>query len=125
VPLLELVPGGRGDDELDPGELAGDRQRAGDVVAVADVGEAQPVELAEALAQGEQVGERLAGVVQRGERVDDRHLGPGRQLGDVLVGAGADHDRVEVAGEDAAGVADRLAARELQFVAAQDERRRA
>src|SRR5262249_148966 len=39
-----------------------------------------------------------------------------------LVGAGADHDGVEVAGEDAAGVADRLAARELHFVAAQDDR---
>ena len=61
VPLLELVAGGRGDDELDPGQLAGDRQRAGDVVAVADVGEAQPVEVAAALAQGQQVGERLAG----------------------------------------------------------------
>ena len=88
--------------QLDPGQLAGDRQRAGDVVAVADVGEAQAVELAEALAQGEQVGERLAGVVKRGQRVDHRHLGPGGQLGDVLVGAGADHDRVEVAREDAA-----------------------
>ena len=105
VALLELVAGRRRDDHLDPGELAGDRQRAGDVVAVADVGEAQAGEVAEALAQGEQVGERLAGVVERGQRVDDRDLGLGGQLGDVLVRAGADHDRVDVAREDPRGVA--------------------
>ena len=66
MPLLQLVAVRRGDGQLDPGELAGDRQRAGDVVAVADVGEAQPVQVAAALAQGEQVGERLAGVVAAG-----------------------------------------------------------
>jgi endonuclease/exonuclease/phosphatase family metal-dependent hydrolase len=38
------------------------------------------------------------------------------------MGAGADHDRVDEAGEDAAGVADRLAAGELHFVAAEDDR---
>ena len=34
-----------------------------DVVAVADEGEDEPVEAAEPLAQGQQVGERLAGVL--------------------------------------------------------------
>ena len=124
VPLLELVAGRRRDDDLDPAELAGDRQRAGDVVAVADVGEPQAGEVAEALAQGQQVGERLAGMVERGQRVDHRHLGLLGQLGDGLVRAGADHDRVDVAREDPGGVADRLAAGELQLVAAQDDRRR-
>ena len=123
--LLQLVAGRRRDDDLDPGQLADDRQRAGDVVAVADVGEAQPVELAEALAQGHQVGQRLAGVVQRRQRVDDRDLGRGGQLGDRLVGAGADHDRVDVAREHPRRVADRLAAGELHLVAAQDDRGRA
>ena len=47
------------------------------------------------------------------------------QLGDRLVGAGADRDRGHVAGEDARGVGDRLAAGELQLVAAQDDRRAA
>ena len=124
VALLQLVAGRRRDDDLDPGQLAEDRQRAGDVVAVADVGEPQPVELAEALAQGQQVGQRLAGVVQRGQRVDDRDLGRRGQLGDRLVGAGADHDRVDVAREHPRRVADRLAAGELHLVAAQDDRRR-
>ena len=51
-------------DDLDPGDPPEDRERAGAVVAVADVGEAQALELAEALAQRQQVGERLARVVQ-------------------------------------------------------------
>jgi len=123
--LLQLVAGRRRDDHLDPGQLAGNRQRTGDVVAVADVGEAEAGEIATALAQGEQVGKGLAGMVERGERVDDGHLGRGGELGHRLVGAGADHDRVDVAREHPRRVANRLATRELQFVAAQDQRRRA
>jgi endonuclease/exonuclease/phosphatase family metal-dependent hydrolase len=64
-------------------------------------------------------------MVQRGQRVDHGHLGLGRQLGDALVGAGADHDRVEVAGEHPRGVGDRLPPRELQLAFAEDDRRRA
>ena len=63
----------RGDPHLDPGQGAEDRQRAGDVVAVADVGELQALEAAEALLQRQQVGQRLAGVMGRGERVYHRH----------------------------------------------------
>ncbi len=123
--LLELVAGRGGHHHLHPGPLPGDRQGAGDVVAVADVCEAQAVEVAEALAQGEQVGKRLAGVVQGSEAVYDRHLGRGGQLGDRLVGAGADHDCVDVARQHPRRVADRLAAGDLQLIAAQDDRRRA
>ena len=64
-------------------------------------------------------------MVERGQRVDHRHLGRRGQLGHRLVRAGADHDRVDVAREHPGGVADRLAARELHFVAAQDDRGRA
>ena len=46
-----------------PGQARGDQQRARHVVAVADVGELQALEPAEALAQRHQVGERLARVV--------------------------------------------------------------
>jgi hypothetical protein len=123
VGVVELVAVGGGDDDFDVGQPAGDRQRAGDVVAVADIGEAQAGEVAEALAQGHQVGEGLAGVVARGERVDDGDFRLGRQLLHLLVGAGADRDRVDVAREDSGGVANRLAARELQLVAAQHDRR--
>ena len=125
VALLELVAGRRRDHDLDPGELTRNRKRTGDVVAVADVGEPQAIEVPEALAQGEQIGERLAGVVQGGQGVDhgDRRLA--RQLLDLLVGPGADHDRVQIAGQHPGGVGDRLATGELQFVPSQDQRRRA
>ena len=85
VSLLQLVAGGRSDDHLHVGQLAGDGQRAGDVVAVADVGEPAAGELAEALAQGEEVRECLARMVGRRQRVDHRHLGRGGQLGHLLV----------------------------------------
>ena len=60
--------------------------------------------------------------MQRRQPVDDRHLGRRGQLGDGLVGAGADHDRVDVAREHPGRVGDRLAAGELHLVAAQDDR---
>jgi len=125
VALFELVAGRGRDDHLDAGELPGDRQRASDVVAVADVGEAEAGEVATALAQGEQVRQGLAGMVERRQRVDDRHLGSAGELGDRLVGARADHDRVDITGEDACRIADRLATRELQLVSPQDDRSRA
>src|SRR5579875_3524634 len=75
VELLELIAGRRRDPDGDPGQPSEYRERAGDVVAVTDVGDGEPVQRAERLAQGEQVRERLAGVVQRGEHVDHRHPG--------------------------------------------------
>ena len=77
-----------------PGLRAEHHQRVGDVVAVADVDELQPVQVAEALAQRQQIGERLARVVVGGEHVDDRHRGVLGQLLDQLVRARADRDRV-------------------------------
>ena len=98
------------------------RQRASDVVAVADVGETLSGKVATAFAHGEQVGEGLAGMVEWRQRVDDRDLSAGGELGDPLVRAGADYDRVDVAREHPSGIDGRLAARELHFVAAQDDR---
>ncbi len=51
-----------------------ERERRGDVVAVADVRDPQPFEPAEVLAQRQQVGERLARVRAVGEQVDDRDV---------------------------------------------------
>jgi hypothetical protein len=61
-------------------------------------------------------------MVLGGEHVHDRHGRVLGELGDRPVRAGAYADRVDVAREDDRGVADRLAARELQLVAAQDDR---
>jgi hypothetical protein len=48
------------------------------IAAVADEGEREALEGAEALAQRQEVGERLAGAVHVGARVDDRR---GRRIG--------------------------------------------
>ena len=75
-------------------ERAEHRQRAGDVVAVSHVGHAQARKRAAGLAQREQVGERLAGMVAGGEHVDDGDGAVGGELLQRRVGAGAHaHDR--------------------------------
>jgi hypothetical protein len=51
-----------------------------------------------------------------GQPVDDRNGRVGGQLLDIGLGKGPDHDRVEVARQDARGVLDRLAASQLEVV---------
>ncbi len=120
--LVEHVAVGRGDDDLDAGQRAEDHQRAGDVVAVAHVGELAARDVAERLAHRHQVGERLARMVARRQQVEDRHGRVLGQLGEPLVAARAQPDRGHVAGEHERGVAHGLAARELQLVGAQHHR---
>ena len=57
-----------------PDERGAERERRGDVVAVADVRDAPALEVAEVLAQREEVGERLARVRAVGQQVDDRDV---------------------------------------------------
>ena len=102
---------------------AGDpHQRVADVVAVAEVGEADAVEAAEPLADRHRVGERLQRVGEVGEPVDDRDR---RMLGervDLGLVEGADQERADEAREDERRVAVALAARELQIGGGQVQR---
>jgi hypothetical protein len=84
--------------------------------------ELEPLEPAAPLAQREVVGERLAGVQQVGEAVDHRHRAVPREVEDVLVREDARHDPVHVARQHARRVGDRLAAVQLDVVAAQEQR---
>ena len=68
---FQFVARRRGDAEFQAELGAGDHQRAGDVVAVADVGEGESGEFAEVFLGGHQVGHGLAGVGVIGEAVDD------------------------------------------------------
>ena len=79
---LEALGGGYG--HVDAEQSAGEHERVADVVAVTDVGEVEAFEGAEALFEGHEVGDGLAGVLEVGERVDDGdacallgHLGDG------------------------------------------------
>ena len=109
--LVELVGVGRGDDDVHACDHRRAHERAADVVGIADVGQAHAAQVgAEALAQRQQVGQRLARVVIVGEAVDHGHARELGQLVDVGLRERADHDRVEVAREHHRGVAHRLAA---------------
>ena len=119
-----LVAGRAGDPDVHGGERAGLHQRVRDVVAVADVGHGDVLELAEVLLQREQVGERLARMVVIGQRVDHRHRRRGGDRFDVRLRERADDDRRAVGGQDARRVGDRLAAAELELVGAQHDRHR-
>ena len=112
-----LVALRRGRDELHP-ELRGAPPSAlADVVAVADPGDGSPP--AGPAAPGWSSRRRAPGTGARvGETVDHRDRGVARQLLDVGMIEGADHDAVEVAREHARGVPDRLAPAELDVGAA-------
>ena len=64
--------GGEATATSTPASPPSDQKRAGHVVAVAHVGQPQPLEPAEALAERQQVGQRLAGVVVAREHVHHR-----------------------------------------------------
>ena len=105
-----------------PADRPGQQQRVRHVVAVADVGEGAALEVALELAQRLQVGQRLAGMGEVGERVDDRHVGTGGQLLEPVLAEGAHHDGVDVAAQHCGGVAQRFAAAELGGARVDDHR---
>ena len=83
---------GGGDGAVCAELRGGEHEGVADVVAVADVGEVEALCGAEALFEGEEVGDGLAGVLEVGEGVDDGDLGAGGHLGDGVVGVGAEDD---------------------------------
>ena len=68
-----------------------------DVVAVADISEVEPSNAAKVLIESHEIGQRLAGMLEVGERVDDRHARVGGHLGDGVVRVGAQHDHIDPA----------------------------
>ena len=119
-----VKPVGRADPHVHPGGGAAEQQRVGHVVrAVAEVGQGEPGEPAEALADRLQVGEHLAGVELVGERVDDRHRRGRRPSPRSAPAPPVRHTiAVDVAGQHPGGVADGLAAAELAGLRVDDQR---
>src|SRR5450432_3995730 len=86
-----------------------------DVVAVADVGELDAVEIAEALFEGHEVGEGLAGVFAIAERIDDGDAGVFSNGGDRGVGEGAQDNDLDAAFEVQGYVAQALSCAEARL----------
>src|SRR6185437_7237826 len=114
--------GRRGYGHVEAGEGAEDRERASDVVAVADVGQAQAAQRVVRLAQREQIGERLTWMVPGGEHVYHRDRAVLGELLEHLVRTRAHADRGDVSREHERRVAHGLTARELKLVGAVHDR---
>ena len=83
------------------------------IVAVAEPGPAYALDPALVLKHGQEIGHDLAGMAVVGEPVDHRHSGMFGECSQLGMIVGADHDRVDIARQDARRVRDRLAAPEL------------
>ena len=105
-----------------PSARAPQRQRVEDVVALADEGDGQPLKVAEALPQRQQVGQRLARMLEVAQGVDHRH---GHRLGQLIhggLGEGPCHERVHPAVERARDVVGALAATQAHIRVGQVDR---
>jgi len=104
-----LEPARRGDRHVDAVAGPGEDQRIRHVVAIADVGEPDATKPSLVFENGHVVGNRLAGMAEVREAVDDRHARVLGHLFDDVVAERADHDAlghpIEVHGD----VMDRLA----------------
>src|SRR5919205_2210896 len=94
----------------------------GHVVAVSDVGDPGAFDRTELLAHGHEVGEGLARVVGVREAVYYGNVGGAGELLQVPVVEGANHDGVDVAGQDAACIRGSLAFAYLDLLGTQMER---
>src|SRR5712692_5169001 len=93
----------------DPGQGGEEEQRVQDIVAVADPGELQTLELDAPLPEREEIGHGLARMLEVGEGVDDGYGGVARQLLERPVGEDPRGDAVDPAREIASDVGHGLA----------------
>jgi hypothetical protein len=92
-----------------------EQQRVRHVVPVAQVGDRQAGELAALLADGEQIGQALARVLEVRQRVDHGNGRRGREQLQALLFERSHDDRIHVPRQRPTRVLDRLAAPELQL----------
>jgi hypothetical protein len=109
------------DGELEVEADGGVNERRDDVVAVAGPGQPLAPDRALDLLEGHDVGHDLAGMRAVGETIDHRHGGMCRQLEELLVGVGANHDEIDVAGKHGSGIGHGLAPPQLHLLALQDD----
>jgi hypothetical protein len=120
---IRLVALGPPDPDVHASRSTAEQVRVGHVVGrVADVAEAKTGELAFVLADGEQVGQDLAGVELVGQRVDDRHAAVRSHLFDPVLAEGAPDDRCDLPAHDTGRVGDRLAHADVSQPGVDDHR---
>ncbi|MNU91893.1 hypothetical protein D3C71_817970 [compost metagenome] len=90
------------------------------VVAITDPGHGLALDGAAVFEEGLHVGQQLARVQIIGQAVDYRHARVGGKFGQIAVGKGSDHHRVEHARHDNRAVADRLATAQLGITRRQE-----
>ena len=111
--VRQLIRLGTGDVDVDAEHRRRVHERGRDVVAVADVGDRAAAQRPEPLLQREEVGERLAGMLLVGERVDRRAAAAAAANScSSVLREGPDDHGVDPAFEVARDVGDRLAAAE-------------
>jgi len=100
---------GIGDGDVDTEAAGGEQEGMGDVVSVPDIGQLEALPPAESFADGLDVSEDLARVVEIAEGVDDRDTGPAGEFFDRVLGEDSGDDAVgptvEVAGDIGEGLA--------------------
>ena len=106
----------RGHPDPHPSQSATQEQRVGNVVAIAQVGQGEAGQVALLLADGQQVGHALAGMLEVRQRVDDRDGGRLGQELQPLLPERPEHDDVDVARQHAPHVVDALPPSHLELV---------
>jgi hypothetical protein len=93
----------------------------GDVVAISEVGKDQTGELDLVLADREEVGKALAGVLEVRQGVDHGDVRRSGQRFEASLLERPDHDGLHVAGHDAPGVLDGLSSTQLEFARGEND----
>ena len=113
--IINSVAGRGGNTEIHAGQRGRQHQAAGYVVAIADEGQSETAQVPFLLADGKQVGQRLAGVFAVGEGVYHRHAGISCQSLQGLLRKGAGGDGIHIAAEHAGHIGNRFPLSQTDF----------
>src|ERR1019366_7210495 len=92
----------------------GDHQRMANVVAIADVGELHSARGAKLFLEREEIGERLAGMIEIRERIDDRNAGMCRQGLECFLRKHARHNPLHPARKTPRDIGNRFALAQMR-----------
>ena len=106
--FLQLIAVRRGNRKVHPHRRRRQAQAARHIVAVADVGQIQPVGVPMRLRNGHQIRQNLAGMLQIGQRIDHRNAAILGQLHQRLMRIHPCHDAVHIPAQNPRHIRNRL-----------------